>query len=617
LRTIVNSITNIYDDDEYLNEFLEKAYVVLNYYSTTLEVCWDTELVRNPGRLIPICFWAAFPDEPAPIPKYSPADAPFTYGIIDGVYEELNEQLFPEINIDDAISGIESIQKAVEAYIKGALCKTAVRARDEVLESVKQKVTDYSSDPAWGNIASTVVNEYTPKVPGSCRERIEQYDGINKYILNLYDLATNFETYKSILTQQIDKVEKFVHESPDYNSVQRYEVGVGTGKVIAFVGSLMIGAGEVKAATSIAELSIRSLTNIAVRTGTKFDAYVFNALTRAEREAVAKAIRETPNEVPNLFPKLFTPLERTAKELLELIVQKHKNLLGNAESKFRIDCNGRDDLINLFFENDDAVKAWNGLFTAPDFIRRNVTILGKADELLAAGFTKVDLDFLSGTVNKLKNRNIPNADLEKLTEYALEARKHTDQYSGLNIETDLFKQIDELASSTKFKNPEDLKQFMSEQQLLQNIADNPGNLEALNEAVRVLKNGDEVLLEGKGVLKGDIVNVTKTESIQYKAFTGTGPSTTTTNLKKAADQFNTEPAAAGYKKIAKLKILESGNPQFSNSVDQLRLKLQQYMDANATNAIGDNLRALDQIRIDNATGLHKFRVENTLVVIVP
>ncbi len=263
------------------------------------------------------------------------------------------------------------------------------------------------------------------------------------------------------------------------------------------------------------------------------------------------------------------------------------------------------------------VEGWDGLFTAPDFIGRNVTILSKADELLAAGFTKVDLDFLSGTVNKLKNRNIPNADLEKLTEYALEARKHTDQYSGLNIETDLFKQVDELVSSSKFKNPEDLKAFLSEQQLLQNIADNPGNLEALNEAVRVLKNGDEVLLEGKGVLKGDIVNITKAESIQYKAFTGIGQSTTTNNLKKAAEQFLTEPPASGYKKIAKLKILDSGNPQFNSTVVELKNKLQQYLNQNISNSTGDNLRALTQIRVDNAFGLSKFEIINNVVTIIP
>lgn len=236
---------------------------------------------------------------------------------------------------------------------------------------------------------------------------------------------------------------------------------------------------------------------------------------------------------------------------------------------------------------------------------------------MAAGFTKVDLDFLSGTVNKLKNRNIPNTDLEKLTEYALEARKHTNQYSGLNIETDLFKQIDELASSPKFKNPEDLKQFMSEQQLLQNIADNPGNLEALNEAVRVLKNGAEVLLEGKGALKGNIVNVTKTESIQYKAFTGTGNSATTTNLKKAAEQFISEPPASGYKKIAKLKVLDSGNPQFNSSAIDLKNRFQQYLNQNLSNATGDNLRALTEIRVDNAVGLSRFEIINNVVTIIP
>jgi len=59
-----------------------------------------------------------------------------------------------------------------------------------------------------------------------------------------------------------------------------------------------------------------------------------------------------------------------------------------------------------------------------------------------------------------------------------------------------------------FKNPEDLVNFLSKNQLLQNIKNNPGNLEALNETVRLIQQGNEVILEGKGLIKGDIVDLT-------------------------------------------------------------------------------------------------------------
>ncbi len=300
-------------------------------------------------------------------------------------------------------------------------------------------------------------------------------------------------------------------------------------------------------------------------------------------------------------------------------VERLRSVVGNVTT-FTRDLIRVPSLISVFMRNKKLVKAWGGLFKAPDFIRRSEMILEKANELLEIGFTKIDLSILSGSLSKLKNRNIPNKDLEEIAEYALEARKHTNQYSSLNIETDLFKQIDVLASSSKFKNPEDLRQYLSKEQLLQNIADNPGNLEQLNEGVRVLKKGYDILLEGRRKLRGDVVNITKLESIQYKAITGVGPSTNNSNLRKAAEQFKTEfsveQAREGYKKIVKLKILEPGNPQFNSNVNQLRLKIQQYIDANSTNSIGDNLRALTQIRIENGTGLYKFKIVNTLVIIV-
>lgn len=270
-----------------------------------------------------------------------------------------------------------------------------------------------------------------------------------------------------------------------------------------------------------------------------------------------------------------------------------------------------------FVQNVRLLNSWDGLVNAPNSISKNFTILTKADELLEAGFTKVDLEFLSITLNKLSGRNISSTDLEKIAEYSLEARKFTNQWSTFDIETDLFKQIDELASSTKFRNPEDLKSFLSEQQLLQNINDNPGNLEQMNEAVRVLQQGDDVYLEARSIYKGDIANVSKSESIQFKAPNGTSNSAFNTNLKDAAAQFNTEIPAAGYFKIAKIKILAPTNPEYTKTTQQLKSHLQAYLNNNLSNQVGENLRALTQIRVVNMHGLSKFTIEDNIIVVIP
>lgn len=283
-------------------------------------------------------------------------------------------------------------------------------------------------------------------------------------------------------------------------------------------------------------------------------------------------------------------------------------------TKLGEDITNTPGLAKAFGENPELVKGWEGLLTSPVFIRRNVDILQKSYELLAAGFTKLDLEKLSATLSKLLDRSVPEAELSKLAEYALQARKFTNSYSNYGIDVDLFKQLDVLSDSPKFLNPENIGDYMK---LLNNsIPDNPGHLEQLNEGIRQLSIGDDIYIESK-VFQGDIVNKTKAESIQYKAFTGSGPDATTNNLKKAAEQFNTEVPPSGYKKIAKLKILETSNPQFSNSTEQLRVKLQSYVDTNASNAVGDNLRALSEIVIENTAGLHRFKVVNTLVVILP
>jgi len=269
----------------------------------------------------------------------------------------------------------------------------------------------------------------------------------------------------------------------------------------------------------------------------------------------------------------------------------------------------------------ETYKTFKSTLNSSDLIRKNILIHNLGDNLFQKGFTSIDIESLALTLNKLEERGISLHHLEKIAEYALKARQHTNKYTIYNIETDLFKQMDLLASSPKYKNPENLKSFLSEKQLLQNIHDNPGNLEHINETVRLINNGDEVYMEhifvsGESYFAGDIVNVSKLESMQYKAYTGIGANTFRSNLVKAASQFNTEPTF--FDKIAKLKVLNTNAPQYSSTSIQLRNKIQDILNGNigAPNSIADDLRALKEIRVDNLTDVHRFTIIDDVVFII-
>jgi len=308
------------------------------------------------------------------------------------------------------------------------------------------------------------------------------------------------------------------------------------------------------------------------------------------------------------------------QDVLRIVDNNILSKLGNnpaIKQKFANDVlQAGPQFLEAMAKNSNLVDAWKGISDAPKVVRRNIIILNRVTELLTLGFVKSDLYLLSQSLNKLETRLIPDADLVKSAEYALEARKYTNQYANLNIETDLFKQINELASSTKFKNPQNLKDFLSPNQLLQNINNNPGNLEALNETIRLLKQGNEVILEGKGLIKGDIVDLTNKVSYQYKAAKGETKNALNNNLKSSAKQFNTEVPPTGYSKVAKVKLLDNRQPDFYHDTQSMQIRLQEYYNQNLQNPTGANLRNLDRIDIENGKGLHQFKIVNNKVIII-
>jgi hypothetical protein len=191
--------------------------------------------------------------------------------------------------------------------------------------------------------------------------------------------------------------------------------------------------------------------------------------------------------------------------------------------------------------------------------------------------------------------------------------KSSFQWTEFGLESDLLGQIYKLADSPKYKNPEDLRHFLGEPGvntgLAGTVGNNPGHLEKLNKVVRKLEAGKDIKLEGGD---GDLVNVTDGLSFQYKAYKGTSGTTFNANLKKAADQFNTESTSLN--KVAKVKILNPSEPFYNSSAQVIRNKIQELFNGSAD--VADNFRALKELQVDNANGLLRFEVVDDVVFIV-
>ncbi len=247
-----------------------------------------------------------------------------------------------------------------------------------------------------------------------------------------------------------------------------------------------------------------------------------------------------------------------------------------------------------------------------DLLRKNVTTLIEIDKLLSATtIGETDLEFFIAALNELKLRGISDEDLIEIGEYTIKAQVYTFQWNIYNVETDLLGQIYKLAASPNYKNPEALVPFIKNPGLAATVRDNPGTLEQLNEAVRLIGEGKMVKLED--IAKdGDIVNLTDGISFQYKAYTGASNSAFNDNLKKAAKQFNSEPT--NLDKIVKIKILNTNSLMYNSSAQALRNQIQTIFNSNSD--VASNLNELKEIHIENASGLLRFEIVNDIVFIL-
>lgn len=278
------------------------------------------------------------------------------------------------------------------------------------------------------------------------------------------------------------------------------------------------------------------------------------------------------------------------------------------------------DLNKLAANNGKLVDSWKVLFEANSTLSGNITAIQKIDFLKTKGLSDLQLKNIGGlndikAVEIAENFNLRstalNDNLDELITNTFNANSRAELAtwsSQYGFKTDLVSQLEKLSLSSKLDQPESMLTFFNSQ--LTKRFENPGYVAQLNEAIKHLDAGSIIRIEGGA----DIIDLTNSKAYQYKAFTSPALDKFKSNLQSAAKQFTTEQAPSGYDKIAKLKVLDGSNPTYSMTSDELRSVLQNYMDSNALNATGDNLRALTEIQVENGNGLFRYTIENTLVL---
>jgi hypothetical protein len=261
------------------------------------------------------------------------------------------------------------------------------------------------------------------------------------------------------------------------------------------------------------------------------------------------------------------------------------------------------------------ILAWEGLLDAPDYVRRSFNNINEAEKLLDLSFTKADLKVLSGALTKLEKKNVSKSNIMDISERSLKYRHLTKQYTQYNIETDLFKQIDVLASSNLYSNPEGLTNLLGS---MRTLSDNPGHLVALDEAVKLIKLGDEIAIEkviiredGTKVYYGDIANIAEKESIQLKAVISDKKSAVNQNLLRANNQFVSEVPPINYAKITQIKIMNPANiDYYGKNATELSSMLKELFDSSLQSQKSD-FKNITEFRIENGVGHHKFKLRES------
>ncbi|POR14079.1 hypothetical protein BWK58_15465 [Flavobacterium columnare] len=177
----------------------------------------------------------------------------------------------------------------------------------------------------------------------------------------------------------------------------------------------------------------------------------------------------------------------------------------------------------------------------------------------------------------------------------------------------MFDKLKKISASTHLKNPEKVVEWITGK--INKRLDNPGYIEQLNEAIKMIdKKLDVIFEEG-----GDIIDLNNRTAYQIKAIHASRRDMESfkNNLKSAANQFITESTPNGYRKFIKIKFVNPESQLYYKNLREFRNELQKYYNAVKNNdVVGSNLLAVDEIQIENKIGKFRYEIKDDVVFIL-
>lgn len=495
----------------------------------------------------------------------------------------------------------------------------------KIYSYVSLKVID---DELSGLIGSPMGDKYTPSrvdfaftcgvwngLVGTAAAIPEGGSFLIKMITNENDARTKFAT--TISKIQWKDVKGMVGEQWDKYTANPCMKAYGAGEVTFVVASCFIGAGEIKGATAVVQTMEKldvmgQLLGKTIQIAGKVIKPVVSASGKAVKYVLKEGvdfikridIKVTPSgfgcgfPIQNIKISLKNKLTNLTEQEAQGIKQKIEQAINNEGGldKLPVDENG-NHLVEIEVDGEKVTA-----------------VVGSED-----GLNKIKKDgnlgdLIAQLTQKLEARGISRSVADDIILRSM----YIDDVIGGNQMTLM---LDELVSSSKFKNPEDIITWFNKSVINSDGSIVDGGrpaqnlLNELDTGIKELNQGKEVIISK--IIGGDeidVLNITDKKIIECKRVTG-GESQIKVNINSIIGKFTTETRLSTANKTlyplhtGQLRIDNPSNPYSILSKQQFIDKVRQDLFPNIEKAGVDKLKlkeAIEELEVINAQGTFKI-----------